>query len=140
MILCQTVVMSLPFFQIKSNLEQSGGRISDAQSVKLIFSIIVTFYLTKTEKRTKKSLTQLPHYCFDYLYLFWLKNADFLQKNADIIKIKGALVLKGVFSEIEYECLLSLQISIFQHNSNKFQTEGGVKFYRSPPQNEPLKS
>ena len=25
----------------------------------------VTFYLTKVEKRTKKSLTQLSHYCFE---------------------------------------------------------------------------
>ena len=32
----------------------------DAQSVKLIFSLIVTFYIiTKPENRTKKSLTQL---------------------------------------------------------------------------------
>ena len=37
----------------------------DAESVKLIFSLTVTFYLTKTENRTKKSFTQLSHYCFD---------------------------------------------------------------------------
>ena len=30
---------------------------------------------------------------------FWQKNADFLQKNADISKIKRALVLTGIFSE-----------------------------------------
>ena len=34
-------------------------------SVILIFSLIVTFYLTKTENRTKKSLTQLSYYCFE---------------------------------------------------------------------------
>ena len=32
---------------------------------KLIFSLIVTFYLTKTENGTKKSLTQLSHYFFE---------------------------------------------------------------------------
>ena len=32
-------------------------RIPDAQSVKFIFSLILTFYLTKTENRTKKSNT-----------------------------------------------------------------------------------
>ena len=30
-----------------------------------LFSLIVTFYLTKTENRTEKSLTQLSHYCFE---------------------------------------------------------------------------
>ena len=29
------------------------------------FSLIVTFYLTKTENRNKKSLTQLLQYCFE---------------------------------------------------------------------------
>ena len=35
--------------------------------VKLIFSLIVTFYLTKNANRTntEKSLTQLSHYCFE---------------------------------------------------------------------------
>ena len=37
-----------------------SGRIS----VQLTFSLTITFYLTKTENRTKTSLTQLPHYCF----------------------------------------------------------------------------
>ena len=46
------------------NLEQSGSRIPDAWSVKLKFTLIVTFYLTKTVNRTKKSLTQPSHYCF----------------------------------------------------------------------------
>ena len=32
------------------------------------------------------------------------KTADFLQKNADISKIKMALVLQGIFSETTYVC------------------------------------
>ena len=59
------IVTSLLFFQFTANSEQSGSHIPDAQSVKLIFSLIVTFYLTKTESRTKKPLTQLSHYCFE---------------------------------------------------------------------------
>ena len=51
------------FFEFMANLEQSGSRIPDAQSGKLTFSLIVTFYLTTTENRTKRSLTQLSHYC-----------------------------------------------------------------------------
>ena len=35
-------------FPIYGQSEQSGSRIPDAASVKLIFSLIVTFYLTKT--------------------------------------------------------------------------------------------
>ena len=38
-----------------ANLEQSGSPIPGAQSVRLIFSLTVTFYLTKTENRTEKS-------------------------------------------------------------------------------------
>ena len=53
------------FFQFMVNLEQSGNQIPKAESVKLIFSLIVTVYLTKTEIRTKNSQTQLSHYCFE---------------------------------------------------------------------------
>ena len=65
MTLCWQIVMPLSFFRFMVNLEQSGSRIPDAQSVKLRFSIIATFYRTKTENRTKKSLTQLSHYYFE---------------------------------------------------------------------------
>ena len=53
------------FFQFMVNLEQSGNQIPKAESVKLIFSLIVTVYLTKTEIRTKNSQTQLSQYCFE---------------------------------------------------------------------------
>ena len=55
----------IAIFQFTANLEQSGSQIPDAESVKLIFSLKVTFYLVKTENRTKKSLTQLSQYCFE---------------------------------------------------------------------------
>ena len=60
---CQKIVTLLSFFQFMSSLEQSGSWIPDADSVKLIFSLIVTFYITKTENRTKKSLTKLSQFC-----------------------------------------------------------------------------
>ena len=62
---CWKIVTSLSFFQFMANLEQSGSQIPDAESAKLMFSLIVTFYLTKSENRTKKSLTQLSQYCFE---------------------------------------------------------------------------
>ena len=52
-------------FEFLANLEQSGGRIPDKESAKVILSLIATFFLTKTENRTTKSLTQLSHYCFE---------------------------------------------------------------------------
>ena len=65
MTLCRKIVTLSTFFQFIADLEQFGSRISEALSVKLIFSLTVTFYLTKTENRTKKSLTHLSHYCFE---------------------------------------------------------------------------
>ena len=59
------IVTSLSFFKFLANLEQSGGWIPDTESAKVMFSIIVTFFLTKTENRTKKYLTQLSRYCFE---------------------------------------------------------------------------
>ena len=44
---------------------------------------------------------------------FLTKNADFLQKNGDISKIKGLVVLKGIFSKTAYVLVLMYQISIF---------------------------
>ena len=48
---CQQILMSLTFFRFMTNLEQSGSRIDKV------------FYLTETENRTKKSITQFLHYC-----------------------------------------------------------------------------
>ena len=61
-------------------------------------------------------------------------NADFLQKIADIIKMKRALVLKGIFSETAYVCVLAHQISSVI--SGLILTS----FRHGPPQNGPLKS
>ena len=41
------------------------GRIPDTESAKVMFSVKVAFGLTKPENRTKTSLTQLSHYCFE---------------------------------------------------------------------------
>ena len=50
---CQKIVTSLPFLQFTANLEQLGSQISDAYSIKVICTLIVTFYFAKTEKITK---------------------------------------------------------------------------------------
>ena len=56
---CRENVTSLSIFRFLANLEQSGDRIPDTESAKVMFSVIGTFCLTKTENRTKKSLTLL---------------------------------------------------------------------------------
>ena len=58
----QQIVTSLSFGQFLANLQQRGSRIPDALSIKLTFSLIVTFYLTEDKSRTKKSLSQLLCY------------------------------------------------------------------------------
>ena len=47
---------------------------------------VVTIYLTKTENKTKKSLTQFSHYCFEERY-FGEKKSKFFAKIADISNI-----------------------------------------------------
>ena len=63
---CRRIVTSLSFSKLLANLEQSRGRIPDTESVKVMFSVILIFFLTKTENRTKQSLIQLSHCCFEY--------------------------------------------------------------------------
>ena len=53
---CWKIVTLLSFFGFLANLEQSGGRIADTESAKVMFSVIVTFCHTKTENSAKKSL------------------------------------------------------------------------------------
>ena len=100
-----------------TNLEQSGSWIPEAWSLKLTYPLITFFNLTKNENKTLKSLTQPSYYCFEKV-LYLPKSADFLQKkNAEINKIKEVLVLKGIFSETIYKCVLTYQNLA---NSNKF--------------------
>ena len=53
---CQEIVTLFSFFQFM---------VLDAKSVKLMFSLIATFYLIATQNRTKKPLTQLSYYYFE---------------------------------------------------------------------------
>ena len=62
---CRKIVTSLSLSGFLANLEHSRRRIPDTESLKVMFSVMVIFCLTKTENRTKKSLTQLSHYCFE---------------------------------------------------------------------------
>ena len=70
--------MSSLFFQFIDDLQECRTRISGAWSMIFTFEIIIApFYLTKSENRTKGSLTQFSYYCW-VKSLFFSKNADFL--------------------------------------------------------------
>ena len=53
------------FLQLMVNLQPFGSRILRTSFIKLTFSLSITFYLTKTEKRTYKFLTQLKKVGYD---------------------------------------------------------------------------
>ena len=73
-----------------------------------------SFLSQKTEYRTKKSLTQLWHYCSALSKgSVFTKKRWFFTKNGDISKIKKVLVLKGIFSETIYAWALTCQIWSF---------------------------
>ena len=57
----QQTVTSLLSFWFLANLKQSGSRSPAVQSVKLTFSLTVTFCFTVTENGTEESLTQLSY-------------------------------------------------------------------------------
>ena len=58
---CDAIAIFPIYGQFGAIWKPDSGRIV----LKLIFSLTVTFYVIKTEKRTKKSLTQLSQYCFE---------------------------------------------------------------------------
>ena len=63
-----------------ANLQPPESRIPDAWSIKLTFSLIVTFYLTEPKSRTKKSQRQFLYYLFDLQYYFCQKILIFAKR------------------------------------------------------------
>ena len=83
--------------------------------------LIATFYVTKTEDRTK-NVTKTEGRT---TLLLWVK-VLFLPKNADISKIESAFVLKGILSETTYLCVLTYQFKVSSVILTSFrQREGG---------------
>ena len=125
---CQQIVTLLYFFQFLANLQPSRSRIPDTWSIKLTFSLTVTFYLQHSSYTI----------ALNKVAIFAKKMLIFYTKNADISKIKWFLVLKSLFHKTTHVCVLSYQISRFQHSSNDFQIAGGSnstqsKLLKNPP-------
>ena len=80
-----------------ANLQPSGSRIPDSWSKKLLltFLLTVTFYLTEPANRTKVSKTAFRLLLLSKSTIF-PKILIVSKKKADISKIKGIFVLKGI--------------------------------------------
>ena len=104
---CQKSAMQLSFFQFLAILEQSGTRIPNAESYVLINNNPLSY---KNRKENQKVSNTAINYALSKGTSFAKKNPEFLEKNADISKIKEILVLKGIFSETNYGCVLTCQI------------------------------
>ena len=87
-------------------LQLSESRIPDEWSIKLTFSLIVSFDLTKPQVELKN----LHHSSYA---IALSKGTIFCYTNADISKIKEFLELKGIFSETTYVCVRTCQFSSF---------------------------
>ena len=102
---------ALLFFWFTSELEQSGNRISNAGSMILTFSLGKTFILTKTENKTKKSLTQLS-YCSEKRYCFYQWVLTFCKT-----KMPTSARLRGSW---HYRVYL-MKLNMFLYSLTKFQ-------------------
>ena len=107
---CQEIITSLSLFGFMANLKQSGRWIPDIWSVKITFLLIVTFILDKLKTELKSSRKH------SYYTITLFKGTIFAKKNADINKIKRVLVLKEIFSETTYVCVLTYK---FQRDLNR---------------------
>ena len=122
---CQKIVTSQSLFGFLANLEQSGGRIPDTESAKVMFSVIVTFCLTKTKNRTKKSLTELSHYCFQQRYIFGQKVLIFCKKMLTSAKLRGARHQQAYFLKLNMSVYFRAKFEVPSIILTGFRQEGG---------------
>ena len=94
-------VSSVSFLQFMTNLQPSENQIPVAWFIKLTFSSKITLYPTKTENKI-------------------------FPKIADIIKIKVVLVLKSIFSETNYVCVLRTKFEVSSIILTSFRLDEGV--------------
>ena len=94
MTLCRQIVTTLSFLQFMANF-RAIQKLDSGCMVCKISNSSHTIPLRKGTIFAKK------------------KKLIFFAKNADISKIKGVLVFKGIFSETTYVCVLTYQISSF---------------------------
>ena len=84
----KNIVTSLSFFRFMANLELSRSRIPDAEPIKSIFSLKVTFYLRKLKTELKQIYNATLTLLLWVKILFLPKNANFWQKMLTSAKLK----------------------------------------------------
>ena len=99
---CDVIVIFPIYGQFGAIRKQDSGRIV-CKTYIFIKSNLLSYKNWKQKSKISNAALTL---------LLWLK-VLFLQKNADISKIKKALIPKGRFSETKYVCVLMYQISSF---------------------------
>ena len=126
---CQQIVTSLLFFGFMANLELSGSSIQDAESVKLTFSLKITFYLTKTEKELKNFQHSSHTIALSKGIIFAKKTLIFCTK----------MLTSAILNLCVYLCT-KFQVSSIIITS--FKQEGNFTPPPTPttPRNKPLKS
>ena len=118
---CDVIVIFLIYGQF--------GAIQEPDSRNMICNtqiFISSFYLAKTENRTKRISNTA-------LILLLSVKVLILPKNADISKIERVLELKGTFSETTHVYVLTYQLSSCYCNLNKFQAGGNFTPYPKKP-------
>ena len=107
---CQQIMTLLLLFLIYGCF----GAIRNTDSGRMVcdsFLLIATFYLTKSENRTKKISNTAVILLVSVKVLILSKMLIFCKnKTAEIHKIKGILALKDIFSETKYLCVPTYQI------------------------------
>ena len=107
---------------------------------------MVTFYLTKTGNRSKKSLTQLSHYCFHKGNILATNVIFFCRKMLTSAKIRQPWYKKVYLLKLHMSFYLRAKFEFFSIILTSFrQSEGGwgggwILLLPRPTQNEPLKS
>ena len=130
-------------------MEYSGSRVPDAESVKVMLSLIITFYLTKTENRTKKLKRNSHTIALSKGTIFVKKTLIFYKKILTSAKLRGRWYYKVYFLKLNMCEYLRAKFEVSSMILTSFRQEGGEEFNPPPipprthtlsPQNEPLKS
>ena len=132
---CGKIVTPLLFSGFLANLEQSRSRIPDTESAKVMFSVKVSFCLTKTENRTTKKPNTALTILLWVKVLFWTKNANFLQKKMlTSAKLRGPRHQKVYFLKLHMGLYLRAKSEVSSIILTSFRQGGwGGGVIKSPP-------
>ena len=112
-------------------MEYSGSRVPDAESVKVMLSLIITFYLTKTENRTKKLKHNSHTIALSKGTIFVKKTLIFYKKILTSAKLRGRWYYKVYFLKLNMCEYLRAKFEVSSMILTSFRQEGGEEF--NPP-------